>query len=89
MHPHYSIGIAHDNPRLILSIGEFHDKDEKHYQIWDYKSFVRNINVCMVIGRTCVRLSSMRWCWSTEEPGDALISGYFGIMNMLGHDLFQ
>ena len=42
MHPHYSIGIAHDNPRLILSIGEFHDKDEKRYQIWDLKSFVKN-----------------------------------------------
>ena len=44
MHPHYLIGIAHDNPRLILSIGEFHDKDEKHYQIWDNKSFVKNLS---------------------------------------------
>ena len=44
MHPHYSIGIAHDNPRLILSIGEFHDKDEKRYQIWDNKSFVKNLS---------------------------------------------
>ena len=44
MHRHYSIDIVHDNPQLILSIGEFHDKDEKRYQIWDNKSFVKNLS---------------------------------------------